>query len=389
MKVLFGCGLYAAFRGSAEHTYFSKSQIKFGSYPDNFADANLAGRRYVSIDNMPRDKTCKLTVTNNYARRMHSCLRFPIDYSDPRNFGAALERLILKMAPGQSRVYCKQATDAYLEGLRQQGNYDAEMYPTVVLGEKKIGALFKTGARKLGLPDNFQPHSLRSACITFLANNPSVSLAETMRVARHTSVSASRTYQRVDGISEGNRLRALGIHPTSNAVESVPVVPPMSQLDTTMEEPPVDHNASAVAARTGYHSDSSDSTEEVLSRLRRRRCRRKVEPPSMTQVELEQLRGGIEDLTDDLDLKKPSKAVKSQNVLEIERLRGVVRMLHKRIEDQDLYTGSLENDRVRDVSSFRNLEDELKKEKRLRKKLQRENAEFTKFVLRDNKRGDF
>lgn len=64
-------------------------------------------------------------------------------------------------------------------------------------------------------------------------------------------------------------------------------------------------------------------------------------------------------------------------------------MLHKRIEDQDLYTGSLENDRVRDVSSFRNLEDELKKEKRLRKKLQRENAEFTKFVLRDNKRGDF
>ena len=67
----------------------------------------------------------------------------------------------------------------------------------------------------------------------------------------------------------------------------------------------------------------------------------------------------------------------------------MVRMLHKRIEDQDLYTGSLENDRVRDVSSFRNLEDELKKEKRLRKKLQRENAEFTKFVLRDNKRGDF
>lgn len=59
-----------------------------------------------------------------------------------------------------------------------------------------------------------------------------------------------------------------------------------------------------------------------MSRLHRRRCRRKVEPPSMTQVELEQLRGDIEDLTDDLDLKKPSKAVKSQNVLEIERLRG-------------------------------------------------------------------
>ena len=94
---------------------------------------------------------------------MYSTLRFPTDCRDPRNVGAALERLILKMSPGQNKIYCKAATDACLEALCQQGNFDAQMYPTVVLGGKKICSLFKAGGKKLGLPRNFQPHSLCSA----------------------------------------------------------------------------------------------------------------------------------------------------------------------------------------------------------------------------------
>ena len=39
--------------------------MKFGSYPDSFANASLVGRRHVAIDNMPCDKTCKLTVNNS------------------------------------------------------------------------------------------------------------------------------------------------------------------------------------------------------------------------------------------------------------------------------------------------------------------------------------
>ena len=397
MKVLFGCGLYAAFRGSAEHTYFSKSQVRFGKYPDNFEDHALAGHRYVAIDNMPRDKTSKITVTNAYARPMNNMLRFPINPNSPRCFGAALERLILKMSPGQSRVYGKQATDMYLEGLRQQGNFDAQMYPTVVLGEKKINALFKAGARKLGLPANFQPHSLRSACITFLANNPSVSLAETMRVARHTSVSASKVYQRVDGVSEGNRLRALGVElPAAKQKTTVGTVPEvaMSQKRSAavmdVDEPvdvKVGSAGGCVAARSGYQSDSSgdDSIVEVLRNYRRMSKEDVV--PSMTQVGLEDLRGDINDLTDRMDIERKPRA-KSKNVLEIEKLRGVVRRLQRKIEDQELYAGSLENDRLQDVTSARNLREDLRKEKRLRKKLQRENGEFTRFVLRDHERGD-
>ena len=142
-----------------------------------------------------------------------------------------------------------------------------------------------------------------------------------------------------------------------------------------------------VAARSGYQSDSSgdDSIVEVLRNYRRMRKEDVV--PSMTQVGLEDLRGDINDLTDRMDIERKPRA-KSKNVLEIEKLRGVVRRLQRKIEDQELYAGSLENDRLQDVTSARNLREDLRKEKRLRKKLQRENGEFTRFVLRDHERGD-
>lgn len=127
-----------------------------------------------------------------------------------------------------------------------------------------------------------------------------MSLAETICVARDTSVSASRPYKRVDGISEGNKLRDIGIHSTETAVGTAPAELPMSQSDdTVMNEAPVNFDVSAVAACTGYKSDSSDSTSAVLHRLRCG-CKDKGETPSMTQVGLEQLRGDIEDLTDGL-----------------------------------------------------------------------------------------
>ena len=36
MKVLFDCGLYAAFCGPQEHTQLSKSQLSFGTYAKDF-----------------------------------------------------------------------------------------------------------------------------------------------------------------------------------------------------------------------------------------------------------------------------------------------------------------------------------------------------------------
>ena len=68
--------------------------------------------------------------------------------------------------------------------------------------------------------DKFRPHSLHRACISTLVNSKNVSLAETMHVARHNFASALKVYQRVDGLSEGNKLAALGQMPAPDTKKS-------------------------------------------------------------------------------------------------------------------------------------------------------------------------
>ncbi len=67
------------------------------------------------------------------------------------------------------------------------------------------------GAGILGISKNFRAHSLRAVGVTKLANDSSISDAERCRAARHASISANKAYQVTDGISEANRLRALGV----------------------------------------------------------------------------------------------------------------------------------------------------------------------------------
>ena len=106
MKVMFGCGLYAAFRGSKEHTFFYKSQIKVGTYPENFESCELAGCRYAAIDHMTFDKTGHITVNNSYTTGCSNWMRFPIVDGDDNNFGGAIERLLKKMHP--DKVWVKR-----------------------------------------------------------------------------------------------------------------------------------------------------------------------------------------------------------------------------------------------------------------------------------------
>ena len=165
---MFCCGLFDAFCGSYEHTYFCRSQVRHGTYPKNFENPNLAGHRYIAIVNMIMDKTSKITVNNSYTRDMGNLMRFPIVENDPDNFAGALDRLLNKMSPGQECMYCKPATEEYRIGLMERGYTDAEFYPETVLGEKKIASLFAKGAEILDLPTEFKPHSLRGACITMI-----------------------------------------------------------------------------------------------------------------------------------------------------------------------------------------------------------------------------
>ena len=91
---------------------------------------------------------------------------------------------------------------------------------------------------------------------------------------------------------------------------------------------------------------------------------------SLTQVGIDELKEDLEDLKAKMNRKKPAK---SENQLEIAKLKTVVKELKTRLEDQELYAGSLENDLDNRV---RELEGELRKERKLRRKAERENREY-------------
>ena len=301
MKIMFGCGLFAAFRGRTEHTMFYISQIKIGQYPANFENKELAGLKYAAIDHMVNEKTNKITINNSYSRGTSHIMRFPIVEGDPNNFGGALARLMEKFAPGQERVYCKKATPEKRAEWIAKGYPKAEFFHNLQLGEKSIGKLFKKGAEILGLTkcDKFRPHSLRGACISTLVNDKSVSLAETMRVARHNSASASKVYQRVDGISEGNRLAALGQMPA----------PDTKQNATACKEKGVsghddgnksDSSESTIMLGMGrkrsaslFGDDSSSAEEASAPRKKHSKTESKTQNEGMTQACISELKGDI------------------------------------------------------------------------------------------------
>lgn len=197
MKCMFGCGLYGCFCGGKEHSELTIAQISFGTFPTDFPLEDLCGKRFVFIEFFKNEKAHKLTVTNLYVRDTDDILRFPIDENDPANFGASLERMVKKAGPGQVRLYCKEATPEYQATMALQGYPNARMYPTKHIGINTVNLLFKEGAAILGLDMNFKPHSICSAYITRLAKDKSVSVAETMAVACHSSVSASKMRQQV------------------------------------------------------------------------------------------------------------------------------------------------------------------------------------------------
>ena len=210
MKVLFGMGMYCAFRGSTEHSMMTVAQVSIGSYPLSHPAENLRGRRKVSI-RMNNEKAHKLSVHNNYTRDVRA-LEFPVFEADPNDFGAAVLRLVEKLDPSQKRLYCYPHKDAIPTGI-----WDPHAPPTLPhsvfqplkpMGENKIAKLFKEGAKILGLPASFKPHSLRGYCITKLANN--VSLKATMEVARHSSAAASAGYMQTSEETDVKRLKALG-----------------------------------------------------------------------------------------------------------------------------------------------------------------------------------
>ena len=379
MKCLFGTGLDGCFRGNQEHAELTLAQIIFGNFPMDFPTVELRGKPYVAIKHMNVEKGHKITVTNSYARPMQNLLRFPITDGCPKCFGGALARLVKKAAPGQKRLYCREASEAEKARHAFNGYPNATMSPKKHLGKGSIRVLFQEGAEILGLPEDFKPHSLRSACITRLVNDPSVSMAETMAVARHSSVAASKNYQQIDDVSEGNRLHALKL------VESVPE-PSKPAASTVLRSASVPKSRSSGSSTSSspFYKNSvveldewgdplDDGSDVVLSKSD---SYASTVPPTQD---------GIEDLKADIAevqgmMSPPRKKTKANRVI-VNELRNVVLGLKKRLQSREsdiLYYRSLEHDNDVRVESLRKEIRELKLELR---NLKRENAEYERLYF--------
>ena len=288
---------------------------------------------------------------------------------------------------------------------------NAEFYGNKHLGRKSIALLFKDSARLLGLLDNFCPHSLCGACITQLVNDSNVSIAEMMVVAWHTSVSASRAYQQVDGVSEGNRLCALGLLetvPADPVKTSVEVSEPTTVPPTGLAKPPADPVSKPVAkcCLSQMESDSKDEFEAFHAKHRRRNsgpsesssgdcpvktksATAKPQDMSMTQMDIAVLNNEVADLEDSMKPKK-LKAVppKSENHRVVAELREVVCSLQKKVDSHDhniLYYRSLENNQEEKLDHLKeDLEQEQSKNYKLEREIQLLEADLRN-VRRDNR----
>jgi hypothetical protein len=175
MKILFGCRIYCMFCGK-EHASFAVSQIKFRHYPCTFKYAGLAGHPNVCIDNIC-DKSHRLTVHNSHARTTNKFLRFLINENDPVCLGAAIKCFMPKLAPNQTRMYCRLATQEYIEATYQcHGNSTSLFYANTPLGANKLKELMAKGAEITGISKNCRPHSLCAVGVTKLANDSTIRL---------------------------------------------------------------------------------------------------------------------------------------------------------------------------------------------------------------------
>ena len=168
MKILFGCGVYFGFRGQNEHVLLETSNITHGSFP---LDHPFNGHDWFGVENI-QDKTHKLSIYKDRVRDTKNCMRMPVMDNDPTSadFGGSIQRFLAKLAPGQTRLYCKVVPEEF-RAVDKKGNYQV-FYANQPLGKNAISDIFKEGAALLGLPkpQKFSPHSLRAYMVTMLAN---------------------------------------------------------------------------------------------------------------------------------------------------------------------------------------------------------------------------
>ena len=196
-------GAYGGFRGNQEHTYLERHDIASGVFPP---DHPRSGQEYWTIQKM-EDKTNKLTTTNTTLTRDHANQpRIPVD-SIPRQI---IKKYLDKMAPQQTRIYCKPAPTAQKFRFLPEGHRNASMSPNQPNGINMICKLMNEACKQMGHPECTGQRFCR-LFVTTLTNDSGVSVEESLASARHSTVAVQRTYMQRDGVSECKKFAALSI----------------------------------------------------------------------------------------------------------------------------------------------------------------------------------
>ena len=186
-------------------------------------------------------------------------------------------------------------------------------------------------------------------------------------MARHSSVAASRTYQRTDGISEGNRLRALGIlgdNVPSKDISDKAVSRSTSPAQQVIVE--LDQDGIPVPADSVPLPDFSPR------------------PFPLTQVGIEDLRSEISEVQHMMSAPPQKPSTNQQAIME---LRNVVKSLKKQLENRNndiLDFRSMDHDNDVELQKLR---EELREMRRDNYKLKRENDEFSRICFDSGSRG--
>ena len=103
IKLLFASGLQGGFRGNTEHSNLEVHHISKGTYPPGHP---LEKKTWYAITNF-MDKTHKLSFHNSHLRDDREFFRSPVLKENPDTLGGIIDRLLPKLTPGQTRIYCK------------------------------------------------------------------------------------------------------------------------------------------------------------------------------------------------------------------------------------------------------------------------------------------
>ena len=102
--------MYFGLHGNTKHTSLEVSNITHGIFPSSHP---YAGLQYYGLDGL-LDKTLKLGVHTDYVRPTENNMRVPVIDNDPwsGDLGGSIARYLEKLAPGQTRLYCKPVPES-------------------------------------------------------------------------------------------------------------------------------------------------------------------------------------------------------------------------------------------------------------------------------------